>query len=175
MWPCGTGDGQLETGRVGEFPKPRPRLLGGHAAELKDLSQLFHFVVTLEQGLPVDELAKDAAHAPHVDGGVVGRGPEDELRRAVPERDDELGESRGRWVADISRHAKVGNLELAAVVEEEVGRLEVPVEDPVFVQVRDSGRELEEETLDFGGEERLGHVLEDAFKIMFDEFENEKY
>ncbi len=44
----------------------------------------------------------------------------------------------GRGVADVARHAEVGYLELAAVVEEEVGGFEVAVEDPVVVEVGDA-------------------------------------
>lgn len=131
------------------------------------------FVAALEEGLAGEEFPEDAADAPGVDrGGVAGRA-EEELGRAVPEGDDELGEFGGR-VADVAGHAEVGDLELAAVVEEEIGGLEVAVEDPVVVEVGDARGELEEEGFDFGGEEGLGHVFEDGLEVVFDEFENEE-
>ena len=42
------------------------------------------------------------------------------------------------------------------------------------VQVDDAGAELEEEGLDFGGEEGLGHVFEDGLEIVFEKFEDDK-
>lgn len=48
------------------------------------------------------------------------------------------------------------------------------MEDVVFVQVGDAGGELEEEAFDFGGEEGFGHVVEDGFEVVFDEFEDDE-
>ena len=48
------------------------------------------------------------------------------------------------------------------------------MEDVVGVEVGEAGGELEEEGLDFGGEEggRLG--LEEGFEVVFEEFEDEE-
>lgn len=48
------------------------------------------------------------------------------------------------------------------------------MEDVVLVEVGDARSELEEEALDFGGEEGFWHVLEDALEVVFDEFEDEE-
>jgi hypothetical protein len=138
------------------------------------LLKLVDFVFALEEGFSCQELAKNAADGPHVDGLAVASCAEEELRGAVPEGDDELGEFWGWGVADVTGHAKVGDFELAAVVEEEIGGFEVAMEDPVVMEVGDTGRELEEEGFYFGGEEGLGHVFKDGFEVVFDEFEDEE-
>ncbi len=80
----------------------------------------------------------------------------------------------GWGVADEARHAEVGDLEPAAVVEEDVGGLEVAVEDPVLVEVGDARGELLKESFYLGGEEGLGHVVEDGVQVVLDEFEDEE-
>ena len=107
------------------------------------------FVFALEQWLAGEQLAKDAADAPHVDGLSVGLCAEEELWRAVPEGDDELGQVRGRGVAYVACHAKVCDFQDAAVGEQEVGGLEVAVEDVVRVQVGDTRDQLKEEAFGF--------------------------
>ena len=167
--------GEAQGSGVGQAAEPGPGLVGGDAAELEDLGHLVDLVLALEEWLAGEELAKDAADAPHVDGGAVCARAQEELRATVPECDDERGEFwRGR-VGDIAGHAKVGNLKLATVVEEEVGGLEVAVEDPVVVEVGDARGQLEEKLLDLGGEEGLGHVFEDALEVMLHELEDEEY
>lgn len=166
--------GQTQGAGVGQAAKGGPGLVGGEAAQLKDFGYLVDLVGALQEGLAGNELAKDAADGPHVDGGGVGARAEEELRAAVPQGDDELGEF-GRWkLADVAGHAKVCDFEEAAVAEEEVGGFEVAVEDVVFVEVGDARGELEEEALDFGGEEGFGHVVEDGFEVVLDEFEDEE-
>lgn len=45
----------------------------------------------------------------------------------------------GRGVAVVAGHAEICDFKDAAVVEEEVGGFEVPVEDPIVVEVGDAG------------------------------------
>lgn len=62
----------------------------------------------------------------------------------VPERDDELREAADAdGVAVAPREPEVGDLDRAAVVHEQVARLQVAVQDPAFVAVRDGGEQLE--------------------------------
>lgn len=42
------------------------------------------------------------------------------------------------------------------------------------MKIGDTRGELREESLDFAGEERLRHVFEDGFEVMFEEFEDEE-
>lgn len=170
----GGGGGEAEGAGVGQAAEAGPGVVGGDAAELEDAGELVDLVAALEEGLAGEELAEDAADAPHVDGGAVGGAAEEELGAAVPEGDDELGEAARGRVAAVAGHAEVGDLELAAVVEEEVRGLEVAVQDPAVVEVGDARRQLEEEGLDLGREEGLRHVLEDGLEVVFEELEDEE-
>ena len=51
---------------------------------LADLEDLVHLTGAGEQGSEGVELGHDAAHCPEVDGGAVGGGSQQYLRRAVP-------------------------------------------------------------------------------------------
>lgn len=165
--------GQAQRARVRETPEPWPGFFRRDAAELEDLGQLVDFVGALQEWLARQQLAEDAAHGPHVDGWAVFVGAEEEFGRAVPEGHDQLGKL-GRWVAVVPCHAEIGDLEGAAVVEEEVGGLEIAVEDPVFVEVADTGDKLVEESFGFGGEEGLGEVFEEGLEVVFEEVEDEE-
>ncbi len=46
------------------------------------------------------------------------------------------------WEADAAREAEVGQLDVPAVVDQQVLGLEVAVEDAVRVAVRDAGQQL---------------------------------
>ncbi len=91
-------------------------------------------VFALDQGLFGEELAEYAADAPHVDFGAVFLRAQQEFRASVPEGDDELGELRW-WIAVVSCHAEVGDFDLAPVVHQDVGCLQITVQDPVAVEV----------------------------------------
>ena len=80
-----------------------------------------------------------------------------------------MSEVRRRRGGIESCKSKIRELELAAVVEEEVGGFEVPVEDPVGVEVGDGGKELEEEGFHFRLEEGLVHVCEEGLEVVLDE------
>ena len=100
---------------------------------------------------------EDAAEAPDVDGGGVGLGAEEDLWRAVPERDDLVGvgaDGEGEGAGE----AEVGELDGAAVVDEQVLRLEVAVEDAVRVAVRDARQQLLHVALESKGDQ----IMEEA-------------
>lgn len=65
----------------------------------------------------------------------------------------------GRRIPIVPRHTKIRNLDLSAIVHQDVGGLEISMQDPIAVEVLDGGGELEKERLDLGGEERLHHVF----------------
>ena len=70
------------------------------------------------------------------------------------------------------RKAKVRELELSVAVDQEVLRLQVPVEDPVLVAELDPAEELVHEDLDLGrGDVPVAgvHVL---FEVLLEEFED---
>jgi hypothetical protein len=106
--------------------------------------------VARPQRLAVDELGEDAANGPHVHGGRVRALAEQDFGRAVPQRDHLVrvgahGDHKG------ARQAKVGELEHAALVHEQVLRLEVAVHDAARVAVVHAGQHLVHQALR-GGE-----------------------
>ena len=67
----------------------------------------------------------------------------------VPERDDELGQppyTDGVTIA--SGESKIRHLDLTTVIHQEVGRLEVSVQDPVFVTMGNGGEQLKQQRFD---------------------------
>jgi hypothetical protein len=87
----------------------------------------------------------------------------------VPEGDNFVGEHI--FLAYLPAESEVCELDFSVVVEEDVGGLDVPVEDLVGVEVGDSVDELLEDALDFGDIEPafdfeescevVVHILED--------------
>jgi hypothetical protein len=115
-----------------------------------------------------EEFAEYTAETPHIDVCVVRCGAEEEVGRAVPESHDELGEVGRRWCGGISGHAKIGDLQDAPVGEEEVGGLEISVEDVVTVEVGQGRCELVEKGFDFRWEERFWLVFEKSLEIVLE-------
>ena len=84
--------------RVGERRERRPRL-ARRAADGEDALQLRQLRRTaaahelggdVEKRLQEEHLGDNAPRAPHVDRGAVRGGPEQQLWRAIPQRDDAL-------------------------------------------------------------------------------------
>lgn len=130
------------------------------------LRNLLDLILALQQRFLGQQFSHDTPHTPHIDLGAVFLCPQEEFRGPVPEGHDELGEFRGR-IAIVAGHAEVGDFELAAVVEEEVGGFEVAVHDPLVVEKVEAREELEEEGFDFAGEEGFGHFVEEGFEVVF--------
>ena len=82
-----------------------------------------------------------AACRPDVDTGVVGAGAEEDVGSAVPEGDNFIGEGVD-GDAEGAGEAKVGEFELAFIVNQEVLRFEVAVKDPIVVAEGDALEEL---------------------------------
>ena len=78
---------------------------------------------------------------PDVDASVVGAGAEEHIGGAVPEGDNFVGEGVN-GDAKGAGEAKVGEFELAFVVDQEVLRFEVAMEDTVVVAEGDPLKEL---------------------------------
>ena len=84
---------------------------------------------------------KNASRGPHVDGGRVELGAEEDVRRAVPQRDD-LGRVAPHRDAERPRQPEVGQLQLAALVDQQVLGLQVAVQDVAAVAVREAAQQL---------------------------------
>ena len=163
---------------LGKLRDARPGPLGRRAHQAEDLLQLVLVGGAGEERPPGVHLRHDAAGGPDVDAGVVGAAAEEHVRSAIPQRHDLVGEGVD-WDAEGAGETEVGQFELAFVVDEEVLRLEVAVQDPVFVAEGDASEELVHEGLDGGGVECssvaagvhiflqvLVHVLEDEHELV---------
>ena len=96
---------------------------------------LLDVVVAGEERLAAVQLGQYAAHAPHVYLVVVLLAAAHHLGRAVPARHDVLGELVVGLFFGAAGEAEVADLEVAVGVEEEVGRLQVAVDDVGGVDV----------------------------------------
>ncbi|KAJ6804142.1 putative CBL-interacting protein kinase 6 [Iris pallida] len=140
------GDGD-PGGRVGvEEPGDEAAGVGGEprgAPEVPPVGLPVHGqdVVVLEREEAGEEHVEDDAAGPEVGLPAVVALPRDDLRRDV-----RRGPARGAQEvgAGEGAEAEVGDLEVAAVVEEEVLRLEVAVVDAAGVAEGDGGEELAE-------------------------------
>ena len=116
--------------------------VGGGAERAEDLVELVDLAVSRPEGPAVDHLGEDDADRPHVDGARVLLGAEEDLRRAVPQRDD-LVCVRAQRHGEGAREAKVGEFESACIrVDEHVLRLEFAVQDSVRVAPRQPVEQL---------------------------------
>ena len=106
---------------------------------------------------------RDAPDGPDVDGLVVVLRLAEQLRRAVPARDDVLREL-ARVVVEAPREAEVADGEVAVAVDEQVRRLEVPVEHGRAVDVLEPPQDLVEEVLVVLVRERLA-ARDDAVEV----------
>jgi len=111
-----------------------PINLGGRAQDAEDLEDLIDFAVAGEKGFTGGHLGEDATHTPHVDACTVLPAAEQDLRGAVPKRDDLVGVGAKRH-AEGPRQPEVGELEVAFLVDEEVLWLQVAVQDAVGVAI----------------------------------------
>mmetsp|Transcript_10237 Transcript_10237/g.32369 ORF Transcript_10237/g.32369 Transcript_10237/m.32369 type:complete len:307 (-) Transcript_10237:291-1211(-) len=128
---------------------PLEVLLGGGAEHVDDQPQLVQVVAPFEEGLACNHLCKDAAARPDVDGSGVVLVLDEELRRAVPARDDVLCHALvflgARVGVDRPRQPKIAYLEVAVLVDKQVAGLEVAVEDVGGVQRVHAAHDLVEE------------------------------
>ena len=160
--------------RIRQCAERGPRRCARGAKQAEDLAQLLDLVLAGKERIARQQLAEDAPERPDVDFGPVARRAEEEFGGPVPQGDDKLGEIRGRWGGCVACHAEVCELDLTAVVEEEVRGFQVAMQDVVGMEVGGCGCDLEKEGLDFGGEEGLGHILEEGLEIVFEEVHDEE-
>ncbi len=110
---------------------------GGVLNEAEYFLKLVDLGVACEDWLAGEHLGDDAADAPEVSLIGVGAGAEQHLRGAVPagghlvSEHAALNEAR----AQGAHQPEIADLELALGVDQQVGRLEVPVQQPGRVQV----------------------------------------
>mmetsp|Transcript_23181 Transcript_23181/g.66529 ORF Transcript_23181/g.66529 Transcript_23181/m.66529 type:complete len:245 (+) Transcript_23181:267-1001(+) len=128
--------------------EPFQVLFGRGADYLQYLLDLVEVVLPGEDGFPSDELAMDATNRPNIDGLRVLRRQQHHLRRPVPPRDDIVGQ-RGiiLVVAVAAGQPEVTNLQIAILVDQDVGRLQIAVHNIGAVKVQQSSEDLVREVL----------------------------
>lgn len=124
---------QLVRPIVGQPGHTGPALLAGRPHHPEYLVQLVEDIPdTWEAGVAVQHLYQDTAGTPDIEtGGVVG-GAEQDVRRAVPERDHLMRVGVGRHRLG-SGQTKVSQLQFPHTGDEEVLRLHVSVENTAGV------------------------------------------
>ena len=148
---------------VAQARDARPDALAGRAEQLEDVQQLLQLGVAREQRLLARELGEDGAHGPHVHGRGVVAPAQQNLRRAVPQRDD-LVRVRLHRHGKRASQPEIRNLDdVLRLVHEQVLRLQVAVHHAVAVQVRAPEAKLVHEVLHHGlgqgvGRAAAGHV-----------------
>ena len=129
--------------RARQQREARPRRHVLHPDRVEHPVELVHLRPPGEQRRAAgEELGHDAAERPRVDARVVVHGPQDQLRRAVPQRrhPGRVRRAAGTRVRR-ARQPEVADLDAAAAVEEDVVGLEVPVQEAARVH---RGRALQE-------------------------------
>lgn len=111
-------------------------------------------------------------HTPNVDGRRVTLQLQQKLWWTVPTRDNEAGvitptlaiaaAGLRHLALVVAGQPEIGNLEDAAVVDEEVGSLHVAVQDVVLVKIPQALEQLHQVALDLGFRELYRRVLEQS-------------
>ena len=161
-------------GVILEIGNTRPQSIdiSGSTKEFEDLEELTDFSITTEENLTAAEFSHDAANGPHVDGGRIVLFTEEDFGGAVPEGDDFVSVGVHGDLEGTSK-AEVSNLEGVVVLEEDVGGLQVTVNDAVTVAEVETFEELGHEDLEFAAEEGLSAV-DGLLEILVDVFEDEE-
>jgi len=132
---------------VREGRHTRPVGFGRSAEDAEDLEDLVDLRITREERLTGSHLGEDAANGPHVDTSGVLAATEQNFGRAVPESDDLVSVSAERNTKGAGQ-TKIGQLQVALLVDEQVLRLEITVKNAVGVAVARALEELKSELLD---------------------------
>lgn len=125
----------------------RPVGLSWSAKNAEDLEDLVDLGVAWEERFAGGHLGEDAANGPHVDTSGVLTTTEQNFWRAVPESDDLVSVSAERNT-ECAGQTKIGQLQVAFLVDEQVLRLQVTVQDTVGVAVARALEELKGKLLD---------------------------
>ena len=108
----------------------RPGALGRCAHDAEDAHELIFVRRAGKERTSGVHLGHNAACGPDVDAGVIGTTSEEDVRGAVPESYDFVGEGVD-WDTEGSRETEICKFENALVVDEEVLGFEIAVEDSI--------------------------------------------
>ncbi len=126
-----------------------PGPFGWSTHDAEDADELVFIGGTGEERAAGVHFCHDAASGPDVDAGVVGAGPKEDVRRAVPKsydfvREGVNGDSKGSGETEIRK------LELSFEVDEEILGLQIAVQDSVGVTEVNALQELMHKGFDGG-------------------------
>mmetsp|Transcript_15914 Transcript_15914/g.62183 ORF Transcript_15914/g.62183 Transcript_15914/m.62183 type:complete len:368 (-) Transcript_15914:146-1249(-) len=158
---------------VGQVLDALPDSVAGRAADLEDLVELVDLRVARKERVQQQQLGEDAADRPDVDRRRVGLHAEEDLRRAVPQRHHVVRVGTERHVEGTCQ-AKIGDLQGALLVDQEVRRLEVPVDDAARVAVRQAAKELVHVGLHQARRHWRSTGVEVALQIKVEELEHQE-
>ncbi len=167
----------------------RPALLRRQAHDVDDLlhliplkwNSLFRVHLRLfpfENWPQRQELCEDAPNRPHVDCGCIVARAKKKLRSPVPDGDDHLvaREQRVEGFVEQACQPQVADLDLAARSHHDIGGLEIPVEDPISVQILATIKQLEHDAFDSSRWDRMPRLLcvivDDLQEVMLCVFEH---
>lgn len=132
---------------------------------LLDEEELVQLVFPWKHGVAVDEFAEDAANRPHVDFLAVV-GADKQLRRAIPASGDIVGEGLlGVFFLDASE-PEIADLELSVIADQQVFRLDIPVNDIHRMQVGEPLHQLEDHRANLLVVEPVGRFLQHLQQVV---------
>ena len=160
---------------VRQLRHPGPVFLRGSPDSLTDLIELRDLPLRFQQVLrvsnisggvgPADEqLRENHPRRPHVNGTRVVAGAVEELRRAIPEGNDDMGHGVLGF-GEGAGEAEVGEFDFAFGGDEEVVGFDVAVEDGVGVDVEYCAEEHAHPGFDVGGAVGDGGVFDEFFQV----------
>ena len=105
-------------------------------------------------GLPGQQLSQDAPCAPQVHSHPVVGGAKQQLRRPIPQSDHAASQRNVLFWPIERSQSKIRNFQGPLVVEQEIGTLDVAVEDTVSVAVLQPAHQLLHVALDLGSRQQ---------------------
>lgn len=119
-------------------------IIWGGTEELGDDGELMDVILAGEEGSALEHLGENTASRPDVDSNIVLLPGEHDLRGTIVTSGDVSGHL---GVLDTSQ-AKVTDFEITVLIDENVGRLEVTMNDAGGVDILETAKNLVEEILD---------------------------
>lgn len=137
--------GVVEARKGGEAAVPH---IGGRASlGVDDGDEGARLIGGVEQHAVGEELVEDTADRPDVDGGCVDGGLQQQFRRAVCHRGN-VGGERQCLAIGVSHRAQVCHLEATFSREQDVGRLEITVQQIQLMEILHSCQKLQQNRFD---------------------------
>jgi len=124
------------------------RVFVGRATQVDDEVDLFDVVLTGEHDFSAHDFSKSAACGPHVDLMRVFVTREHNLGSTIVASHDVLGQIFTLLFAQVATEAKVTDFEITVLVQQNVTRLEISMNNIGRVQVLKSAQDLVDEVLD---------------------------